>query len=73
VLVFWLVLPVSQDPDYHLFADAHSFVGAQNFWNVMSNLTFLVAGIYGLLHLAGLQFALQTLARVHRVDGCGLA
>jgi len=40
--------PLAQDPDYHLFADARSYFNIPNFWNVISNLPFLVAGIMGI-------------------------
>jgi hypothetical protein len=39
--------PVAQDPLYYLFADQRAIVGVPNFWNVMSNLPFLVIGIWG--------------------------
>lgn len=40
--------PIPQDPGYHLFADARAFDGISNFWNVASNLPFVVVGLYGL-------------------------
>ena len=43
------VKPIPQDPGYHLFADARRIGGVANFWNVVSNLPFLVVGIVGLL------------------------
>ena len=39
---------IPQDPAYHRFADARTLLGLPNFWNVVSNIGFLVAGIYGL-------------------------
>jgi hypothetical protein len=33
-----------QDPGYHRFADQRAFFGVPNFWNVLSNLPFLVVG-----------------------------
>jgi len=47
VTVAALVDPVSQDPLYYLFADQRAIVNVPNFWNVMSNLPFLVVGIWG--------------------------
>jgi hypothetical protein len=41
--------PIPQDPAYHRFADARALFGIPNFWNVATNLTFLVAGVLGLL------------------------
>ncbi|MCW3103829.1 MAG: hypothetical protein JWO09_2269 [Bacteroidetes bacterium] len=43
--------PLAQDPAYHSFADARSCFGIPNFWNVISNLPFLVAGMLGILYL----------------------
>ncbi len=41
--------PIAQDPAYHRFADARQIVGITNFWNVVSNLPFVLVGIVGLL------------------------
>jgi hypothetical protein len=41
--------PVAQDPAYHDFADQRRLAGIPNFWNVVSNLPFLAAGIWGML------------------------
>jgi len=40
--------PIPQDQAYHAFADARSWFGLPNFWDVASNLLFLVVGLYGL-------------------------
>jgi hypothetical protein len=47
----FLVDPIAQDPSYHAFADARRILGIPNFWNVMSNLLFLLTGIAGLRFL----------------------
>jgi hypothetical protein len=47
VLVF--VPPIPQDPAYHLFADSREVFGIPNFWNVASNLPFLVVGWWGMV------------------------
>lgn len=52
VLFLAFVDPISQDPAYHAFADTRSMLGVANFWNVMTNLPFLLVGIYGLLLVA---------------------
>lgn len=39
---------IPQDPDYHQFADQRAVFGVANFWNVVSNLLFVVAGVYGI-------------------------
>jgi hypothetical protein len=43
-----LAQPIPQDQDYHLFADQRSILGIPNFWNVISNLPFLLVGVLGL-------------------------
>lgn len=43
--------PIPQDPSYHEFADRDRILGIRNFWNVMTNLPFLLAGIAGLVRL----------------------
>jgi hypothetical protein len=43
-----LLPPIPQDPAYHRFADTRSIWGVTNGWNVLSNLPFLVVGLYGL-------------------------
>ena len=43
-----LLPPIPQDPSYHQFADQRTIVGVPNFWNVVSNLPFLVVGAVGL-------------------------
>lgn len=40
---------IPQDPSYHAFADTAGYFGVPNFWNVASNLPFLVVGILGLM------------------------
>lgn len=39
---------IAQDPAYHSFADTRRIAGIENFWNVLSNLPFLLFGAYGL-------------------------
>src|SRR2546422_1983082 len=40
--------PFGQDPTYHDFADRRTFFGIPNFFDVTSNLAFLLVGIAGL-------------------------
>lgn len=47
-----LVPPIAQDPDYHLFADQRTIMGIPHFWNVVSNLPFILIGILGLVNVA---------------------
>jgi len=41
--------PIGQDPQYHEFADQRAFFGIPNFWDVVSNIPFLLVGIAGLV------------------------
>ena len=52
VLFFIFIYPVPQDPAYYDFADTRFLLGIENFWNVMSNLPFLLVGVYGLVLVA---------------------
>ena len=47
VLIF--VQPIPQWPEYHDFADDRAFLGIPNTHNVLSNLGFLIVGIWGAL------------------------
>jgi len=49
--VFYFVDPISQDPAYHQFADRRVFWGIPNFFNVFSNLAFIIIGVYCLRSL----------------------
>lgn len=40
---------IPQDPNYHVFADSNIFFGIPNFWNVISNVPFLIVGGFGLM------------------------
>ncbi len=46
--VFLFVAPIPQDPAYHNFIDTRLLFGVDNFWNVASNLPFLLVGAAGL-------------------------
>lgn len=46
--VFLFVRPIPQDERYHLFADSRTFFGIANFMNVISNIFFVIAGMFGL-------------------------
>jgi len=50
---FWIA-PIPQDPAYHDFADRRFLCGTPNFWNVFSNLSFLLIGAFGLSRLRNL-------------------
>lgn len=40
--------PIHQDPGYHAFADQRTLWGIPNFWNVVSNVPFLLVALWGL-------------------------
>jgi hypothetical protein len=42
------VNPIAQDPQYHSFADQRTLLGIPNFWNVASNLPFLLVAAFGI-------------------------
>lgn len=47
VAVFF-VPRIPQDPHYHEFVDDRTLLGVPHFWNVISNIGYLVVGLYGL-------------------------
>ena len=51
VVLTFVSPPISQDPSYHNFADQRMVWGIPNFFNVTSNLPFLLFGGMGLLFL----------------------
>lgn len=51
VLAALLAPPIPQDPAYYRFADDRTLLGIPNFWNVASNLPFLLIGVLGLRFL----------------------
>jgi hypothetical protein len=51
ITVVFFLPPIPQDPAYHDFVDQRTLYGVPNFWNVASNLPFVIAGLLGLLLL----------------------
>jgi hypothetical protein len=47
------VPPIPQPQTYHRFADEHTMLGIPNFWNVVSNLPFVMVGALGLYRVRG--------------------
>lgn len=72
VTAAFLLPKIPQDPGYHEFADARTFLGLRNVVNVLSNLAFVLAGALGLrkyglsksanLHPAYLVYCLAVIA-----------
>ena len=52
-----LLPAIPQDLEYHSFADRRSILGVPHFWNVFSNLPFLLVGIYGLAAAARARYS----------------
>lgn len=50
VTVFFIP-PMPQDPAYHQFADDRLITGVSNFWNVSSNVAFILVGLLGIVTL----------------------
>ena len=48
VIALVFVAPIPQPESYHHFADQRRLLGIPNFWDVVSNLPFAVAGLLGL-------------------------
>ena len=61
VVGVFMLGPIAQDPGYHLFKDQRTIFGVPNFWNVITNLPFLLVGVAGLYGIRS--------RRVRLVDG----
>jgi hypothetical protein len=48
----FLAGPIAQFADYHNLADQRPILGIAHFWNIVSNLPFLVVGLMGLRQLS---------------------
>ncbi len=48
IVGMFFISPIVQSEDYHLFSDTKSVFGIPNFWNVISNLLFVIIGICGI-------------------------
>ncbi|GGB20046.1 membrane protein [Puia dinghuensis] len=52
LIIIFLIPPIAQPLSFHRFADSRTLLGIPNFGNVVSNIPFLVIGIYGLIRVA---------------------
>lgn len=43
--------PIEQDTNYHSFADRRNIYSVPNFWNVASNIPFIIIGLLGIFYL----------------------
>lgn len=48
IIAMFFIDPITQNQDYHHFADDNCLLNVNNFWNIFSNLPFVIIGIYGL-------------------------
>jgi hypothetical protein len=51
IIFVFLSAPISQSQAYHHFADDRNFYGIPNFWNVVSNVPFMMVGAWGMVCL----------------------
>ncbi|MCW8934572.1 MAG: ceramidase [Gammaproteobacteria bacterium] len=51
ILIVLLLDPIKQNIEYHNFTDQRTYFGIQNFWNVISNIPFLLVGVIGLYNI----------------------
>jgi len=59
LLVMLLLPPVHQNENYHRFADQRTLLGIPNFWNVVSNLAFVIAAVVGARALSSAEAFIQ--------------
>ncbi len=43
--------PIAQNTDFHNFADDRTILGIKNFWDVASNIPFLIIGFLGMVYV----------------------
>ena len=55
-VLFFVVPPIVQFPWYHDFADQRLLLGIPNFWNVISNLPFLIVGMWEMWYVVSNRF-----------------
>ncbi len=51
IVAVFFIEPIPQDPSYHAFADTRTLLKIPNFWNVVSNIPFLMVGGAGLYYV----------------------
>ena len=49
IISLFILSPITQDKKYHDFCDSSTIFNIPNFWNVVSNLPFLIVGCIGLI------------------------
>ncbi len=51
IVAMFNISPIPQDPSYHNFADQRQILGISNFWNVVSNLPFIIISYIAVISL----------------------
>ena len=49
IIGLFFIPPMEQDPNYHNFCDSKTVFNIPNFWNVVSNVPFLILGLIGVI------------------------
>ena len=49
IIAVFSMNPIAQDPGYHNFADRRGMINIPNFFDVISNLSFVIVGVMGML------------------------
>jgi len=52
IVATWIMDPIPQNPAYHLFADTRYNFGIPNFYNVITNMPFVIIGIIGIIRVS---------------------
>ncbi|MCL9804172.1 ceramidase [Flavobacterium amniphilum] len=61
VMAAFFLKPITQDQNYHQFSDSVTLFSVPNFWNVISNVPFIIIGILGLVKIVSIKdFSLKT-------------
>ena len=51
IVIIFFIKPIQQNPDYHNFADTNEMFSIPNFWNVISNVPFVIIGFIGIIQI----------------------
>lgn len=55
IVGYIIVPPIGQNEEYHIFGDRATILSIPNFWNVISNVTFSLVGIFGIFSILKLK------------------
>ena len=57
MIAVFLMDPIAQNQNYHQFSDQKTIFSIPNFWNVISNIPFIIVGLIGLISLNKIKLA----------------